>query len=67
MDYEKLPPKGYQLFIKVYLNADSVFFMDISPERWVNMEETGNIVVNIQYTLTGDGKRIITGATEIEN
>lgn len=68
LDYEKVPPTGYQLFLKIYLGRDGkAFFMSVTPEQWLELPDSGNIVVEIQYTATADSKRIITDVREIQN
>lgn len=66
VDYTKLDPKGHQLFIKYYLVNDSnACFMTVTPERYLELEESGNIVLRIKYTKTSDGAKVIISATEV--
>lgn len=65
VDYVRLPAKGHQLFIKFYLENGDACFMTVTPERYAKLKESGNIVLNIEYTQTGDGKRIITSIREV--
>lgn len=66
VDYEKLPPKGHQLFVKFYLQYDSVAcFMVVTPERYYELEPAGNIVLSITYTTTEDGNKVITDIIEV--
>lgn len=66
VDYEKLPPRGNQLFIKFTLpNSEKVAFTTITPERWVTLNDSGNIVLSVSFTKTSDGKRIITDISEV--
>lgn len=67
LDYEKLPARGHQLFLKVYINANNVFFMDVTPERWNTLKDSGNIVVQVSYTIMDNGSYIITDVQEIVN
>ena len=39
--------------------------MTVTPERYLELKESGNIVVRVSYTQTADGKRIITDMIEI--
>ncbi len=65
VDYIKLPAKGHQLFIKFFLENGDAVFMTVTPERYLELKESGNIVVRVSYTQTADGKRIITDMIEI--
>ena len=66
VDYEKLPARGNQLFIKFTLpNSDKVAFTTIDPERWLTLNDAGNIVLSVSFTETSDGKRIITSISEV--
>lgn len=52
LDYEKIEPYGSQLFLKVYLDADSHdswFFLNITPEEWNALDDRGNVVVDYTY------------------
>lgn len=52
LDYEKVEPYGNQLFLKVYLDAnthDSWFFLNITPNEWNLLDDTGNVVVDYVY------------------
>lgn len=52
LDYEKIPPYGNQLFLKVYLDADthdSWFFLNITPQEWNMLDDSGNVVVDYTY------------------
>lgn len=53
LDYEKVEPYGNQLFLKVYLDAqshDNWFFLCISPQDWNKLDDSGNVVVNYTYS-----------------
>lgn len=65
VDYEKLPSKGNQLWIKYYLSEKSICFMNVTPERYVELADSGNIVVKVRFTKLSDGTRIITSSQEI--
>lgn len=52
LDYEKIEPYGNQLFLKVYLDADthdSWFFLNVTPQEWNQLDESGNVVVDYTY------------------
>ena len=65
VDYEKLPPKGHQLFLKYYLSNGDACFITVPPERYIELSDSGNIVISVEYTKMPNGKRVITRATEI--
>lgn len=65
VDYVKLPAKGHQLFIKFFLENGDAVFMTVTPERYLTLKDSGNIVIKVSYTQTADGKRIITDTKEI--
>jgi len=66
VDYEKLPARGSQLFVKLELDVTGeILFMQVTPERYVTLRDSGNIVVTISLTKTGDGKRVITSIKEV--
>ena len=65
VDYEKLPPRGHQLFIKLYLRNGDAVFMTVTPERYLELPDSGNMVVAMKYTKLGNGTSIITGMEEI--
>ena len=53
LDYEKIEPYGNQLFLKIYLDADthdSFFLLNISPQEWNQLDDAGNVVVNYTYS-----------------
>lgn len=52
-DYEKIPNYGYQLRIKVKIANSTYVFMDVSPQRYMSMPDSGNIVVQVSYQLWG--------------
>lgn len=66
VDFEKLPARGNQLYIKLITDAGMILFMNVSPEQYSRLASSGNIVVNVDYTRTRDGKDIITGITEVK-
>lgn len=63
-DYDKVPAYGHQLFIKIHLNETSYAFMTVTPQRYAELAQSGNIVVVITYTKTGDGQSFITSMVE---
>ena len=64
LDYEKVQPKGTQLYLKLFLENGEVAFMDVSPQRYVALNESGNIVVTIDSVMVND-REIIVGLQEV--
>lgn len=64
VDYEKCGAQGTQLFVKLYLDNGTSAFMTITPGRYVELADSGNMVVNIE-ALTSDTLRIITKVEEV--
>lgn len=62
-DFEKIEPRGRQCFIKVYLSDGSVAFMDVTPSRYNELPDSGNIVVEVYY-VDVEGTWVITSITE---
>lgn len=60
-DYVKLPAKGSQLFIKLTLMDfnNKEIFMTVTPERYNELQDTGNIVVTIEYYRYSDGSILV--------
>lgn len=64
-DYEKIPPHGHNLFLKVYLPDHSYTFMPCEITRFMQLGDAGNIVVN--YTEVSYGKiTIIENMKEVQ-
>lgn len=52
LDYEKIDVYGNQLFIKVFLDDNAHedwFFLNVTPEEWLQLEDSGNVVVDYTY------------------
>lgn len=49
IDYTKVPAKGTQLFLKCNLLDYGVAFMTVSPDRWLQLADSGNILVNVTF------------------
>lgn len=45
-DYVKIAPHGHQLFLKVFLSPDSYVFMECPILRYMQLADTGNIVIS---------------------
>lgn len=65
VDYVRLPARGSQLWLKLLLESGRVLFMSVTPEQYDTYRESGNIVVYVEYTVTGDGALIVTNMTEV--
>ena len=63
-DYEKCPTNGLQLFIKVKIANKTYAFMSVTPARWRELPETGNIVVQVSMRVYG-AKHVNTYVTDI--
>lgn len=53
LDYEKVDVHGSQLFLKVYLDDnkhENWFFLNVTPQEWLLLEDAGNVVVDYTYT-----------------
>lgn len=64
VDYEKCGAQGTQLFVKLYLDNGTSAFMTVTPGRYVELADSGNMVVNIE-ALTSDTLCIITKVEEV--
>lgn len=64
VDYEKCGAQGSQLFLKLYLDDGTAAFMTVTPNRWKELAETGNIVVEVTWREAGD-LRIVTDVHEV--
>lgn len=51
-DYEKIEPRGVQLFLKVYTDGakhKNYMFINVSPQRYNELKEKGNIIIKYTY------------------
>ncbi len=62
-DFEKMPAHGSNLFLRVELEDGSHHFMEVSPYRYSQLPDSGNIVVTYDYLLL-DGKHFINNMRE---
>lgn len=60
-DYKKIPAYGSQLFVKLTLMDfdGKEIFMTVTPDRYNELSDTGNIVVTIDYYLYSDGSILV--------
>lgn len=64
-DYDKVAPRGTQLFINVHLEDGTNVFMPMHPVRWVELKDSGNI--NVEYTVVTYGTaKVVTEIHEVE-
>lgn len=64
VDFEKCGAQGTQLFLKLYLDDGTTAFMTVTPNRWKELGDSGNIVVKVTWREAGD-IRIITEVKEV--
>lgn len=53
-DYVKCPTYGAQLQLKCRVAEDLEVFYIVTPERFAELPETGNIVLSVEYTTYGE-------------
>lgn len=63
-DYDKVPAHGQNLFLKVHLNSSSYVFMECPLLRYMQLPDSGNIVVQYQ-TATINGVTIVHSMQEV--
>lgn len=64
-DYDKVEPKGTQLFLAIHLEDGTNVFMPVHPVRWVTLKDSGNI--NVEYTVVTYGSaKVVTEIHEVE-
>lgn len=63
VDYVKCEPHNQQCFIKLILDNGIPAFMYITPDRYNELPDTGNMVVDIQTVTAGDVE-VITSISE---
>lgn len=65
VDYVKVEPRGSQLILKLEMQSGRELFMFVSPEQYVRLRDSGNIVVSIEYIRMGNGEIVVTKIEEI--
>lgn len=63
VDYVKVEPRGYQTFIKCTMSDGSSFFYAIDPRRYIELKDSGNIVLEVTF-LNWEGQWFITDVVE---
>lgn len=61
-DYTKCPSYGAQLQLKCRISDDLYVWYVVTPRRWETLPESGNIVLNVGYTVWGSYAYITTVA-----
>jgi hypothetical protein len=59
VDYTKLPARGPQLWVKLKLPDGQYAFMSVTPQRYVQLNDSGNMVVTINTSTQGNEKFIV--------
>lgn len=65
VDYQKVAAAGMQCFIKFYLPDGNVGFFMMSPDRYVSLADSGNMVIRVKYCAMSNGINVITNVEEI--
>lgn len=65
IDYVKVPSKGSQLWLKCDCREFGVNFLLTDPSRWVQLSDSGNILVEISVTYWG-GTPVVTNIVELD-
>ena len=52
--YEKCPTYGAQLYLKCKIFNGVYVWYVVTPQRWVQLPETGSITLHVKYTLYGE-------------
>ena len=52
--YEKCPTYGAQLLLKCKIFNGVYVWYTITPQRWVQLPQTGSITLEVTYTMYGD-------------
>ena len=48
VDYEKMPARGKQTFIRIKTLNDNYYFMQLNPKRYYSIPDKGNMVVEME-------------------
>lgn len=65
LDYDKVPARGAQLWLKLdWVDKGQTIFILISPSRYSELPDSGNIVVDVSYQLYDDGAVCVTDVRE---
>lgn len=65
VDYEKIGSRGMQCFIHYFMADGNEGFMTLTPDRYIAIDDSGNMVIKITYCTLSNGVRIITKAEEV--
>lgn len=65
VDYERITAHGVQVFLKLTLGDNHVVFYSPSPDRYAELKDKGNIVINYTKILYGSNY-FVTNITEVK-
>lgn len=65
VDFEKIESRGTQLWLKCYLKDGNVLFLQVTPQRYNQLPDSGNIVISYSIIREGD-TYVVTEAKEVE-
>lgn len=65
VDYIRIPARGVQLFLRLTLNDGNYAFMEVSPERYAQLRDSGNIVIAYDCLIYPNGK-FVSNIREVE-
>lgn len=65
-DYVKCPVRGNQLWLKCHIATDAYVWYQCPPVRWLNLPDSGNIVLNIDFYLLNDDAYVV-GISEADS
>lgn len=58
-DYVKCESRGSQLYLKCKIGDDTYFWHTVTPQRWVTLPQSGNIVLKLTIEYYGDDAFIV--------
>lgn len=64
-DYVKCPPYGTQLYLKVRVAIGTYVWYVVTPQRYDQLPESGNIIVRVNYSEYGPST-FVTGVEEVD-
>ena len=65
VDYQKVAAAGMQCFVKFYLPDGNVGFFTLSPDRYISIADSGNMVIRVKYCAMSNGIQVITDVEEV--
>lgn len=64
-DFVKCPLNGMQLYLKCKYSGDTYIWYQVTPQRYLDLPESGNIVLQLQLHHYGDSTYVV-GITELD-